>query len=162
MTRTQLTRPLLFAAALFTLGNGYVHLDQWLNGYRNIPSAVPGSWVVRIGFPVAAISALALAGVLIAAATKLPKLLIPALLSTLGFQIGSLGVLIATRVGSVFGWSEPSWTPGANQARAVEIGGIVMIVLTGLLFAMVRGAATARTPRIVALPAIEPAEALAA
>lgn len=122
-------RPLVLAAATYTLLGGYVHLNEWLNGYRNIPASVPGSWVVRIGFPLNTAASVLLAAVLILAALRLPKLVVPTLAANVGFQLSSLGILIATRVGSVFGWAEPSWTPGANRARAVEIGAVLLSAL---------------------------------
>ena len=134
MNRTSRTLPLFFSAAMYSLFGGYVHLREWLNGYRLIPSRVPGSWVVRDGFILNAAVSVVLVGALVLAATKLPKLTVPALLGNAAFQVGSLGILIATRVGSVFGWAEPVWTQGADQARAAEIGALVMLGLTGLLY----------------------------
>lgn len=135
MRAAKLSLPLFLSAALYSLMGGYVHLTEWLDIYRNIPSSVPGAFVVKVGFPLQAATAFALALVIVVAATKVPKLIGPALVANLLFQISSLGVLIATRVGSVLGWAEPQWTPGANQARAAELGAIVM---TGLSLAVYR------------------------
>lgn len=128
MHAAKFTRPLFFSVALYTLMGGYVHLTEWLDGYRAIPSSVPGAFVVKLGFPLQAATSVVLALVLVLAATKLPKLIVPALAGNLAFQLSSLGILIATRVGSVFGWAEPRWTAGADQARAAELGAIVVTV----------------------------------
>lgn len=130
MRRSSVTRPALFFAAAYTLLGGAVHLDQWLNGYRRIPSAVPGAWVVRLGFPMQALTSGVLALALVVVALRLPRLAVPAIAASVGFQLSTLGLIIATRMGSVFGWSEPVWTPGANLARAAAIGALVMLGLS--------------------------------
>lgn len=133
MARSALNRPMLVAAAAFTAAGGYVHLTEWLDTYRDIPSEAPGSWLVRIGFPVnAALSAVA-AVALVLAATKLPKLLLPAVVGTFLFQAGSLGFLIGSRTGTVLGWTEPIWTPGAEQSRALEIAAMAALVVAAAL-----------------------------
>lgn len=146
-------RPLVLAATLYTLLGGYVHIHEWLKGYRNIPASVPGSWLVRLGFPLNAAASVLLAGALVLVAWRLPKFVVPALLANIGFHVSSLAVLIGTRVGSVFGWAEPSWTPGANQARAVEIGALL---LSGLAVVVTRQHAVHRlapvSTRAAALP----------
>ena len=49
------------------------------------------------------------------------------------FQAGSIAALVISREGSLFGWMEPTYTPGAEQALAVEIGAAVCLVaLAGL------------------------------
>src|SRR4051812_41373092 len=47
----RVTTPLILIAALFVLAGGYVHLREWQDTYRSLPSIVPGRDVVRIGFP---------------------------------------------------------------------------------------------------------------
>ncbi len=133
MTRTTILRPMLLAAAVFSAAGGYIHLREWLDTYRGLPASVPGGWVVRIGFVVNAGASFVLAAALLLVAVKFSRLLIPTLLASIGFQAGSLGVLIASRTSSVFGWSEPVWTLGANQIRAVEIGALLALAVTGAL-----------------------------
>ena len=125
-------KPMLVVAAMYTAASGYVHAQQWLTGYRHIPSSVPGSWVVRDGFVVAALSAGLIALVLFAA-VRVQRLVAPALVGSAAFHIGSLAALILTRTGSLFGWSEPTWTLGANQARATEIGALVAVGLVAAI-----------------------------
>jgi hypothetical protein len=133
MTRTTRTRPMLLAAAAFTAAGGYVHLREWSETYRDVPSAAPGSWLVRIGFPLnAGVSALA-AVALVLAATRLPRLAVPAIVGTFLVQAGSLAFLIGSRTGTVLGWTEPVWTPGAEQIRALEIAAMVALVVAAAL-----------------------------
>ena len=121
------------ASAVFVAAGGYIHLDQWLDGYRDVPASAPGSALVRIGFPVnAAVSALLAIGLLLGA-TIVPRLVQPLVLASIGFQAASLGFLIGSRVGSVLGWTEPTWTVAAEQTRAVEIGALVALTATLLL-----------------------------
>ena len=142
---------MLLAAAAFSTAGGYIHLREWLDSYRGVPASSPGGWVVRIGFPVNAAASLLLAIALLLVATGLPRLVVPALVASIGFQAGSLGVLIATRTGSVFGWSEPVWTHGADQTRAVEIGALLALAAAGALFT------ATRTSRPVPVPVPVPA-----
>jgi hypothetical protein len=136
--RTRATAPLLIAAAVFTAAGGYLHLREWLDSYREVPASAPGSFVVRIGFPVNAGLSLVLAAALIwcaiRAARRTPLVVAGALL----FQAASLITLILTRTGSVFGWSEPIWTSGANQIRAVEIGALVAMSAAVAVMALAR------------------------
>ena len=153
MTRSTILRPMLLAAAVFTAAGGYIHLREWLNTYRHLPASAPGAWVVRLGFPVNAAASLVLAVALVLAATKLPRLGVAAFMATVGFQASSLGVLIATRTGSVFGWTEPIWTPGANQSRAVEIGALFTLGVLGALFVATRPTAMAPASHLSPAPA---------
>jgi hypothetical protein len=49
------------------------------------------------------------------------------LTTAIALNVSSLGMVIATRTGSVFGWTEPVWTAGAEQVRAVAIGALVCV-----------------------------------
>lgn len=128
MFRRTVSAPILGFAALYTLAGGYVHLDQWWNGYRAIPASVPGSWVVRVGFPANAAAA-ALVAIALVVALRRRSLAVPALLAAMGLSGATLALLVATRLGTVFGWSEPAWTPGAEQARAVAVGALLVTAL---------------------------------
>ena len=124
----RLTRPMLFASAGYVLAGGYVHLREWLDVYRSVPASAPGSAIVRFGFPVNAAVSVVLAVVLVAAAVRLPRLVVPAVVATMAFQAVSLAFVIGSRIGTVFGWSEPVWTTAAAQTRAVEIGALLTLV----------------------------------
>lgn len=126
-------QPLVLAAALFTLAGGYLHLQEWLDGYRNVPADAPGAYVVRIGFPVSAGTALALAVALVATLWVGRRLSPYVMGAAAVFNAVSLGILIATRTGSVLGWTEPVWTPGADQIRAVEVGALLALAATALI-----------------------------
>ena len=125
--RLRPTSPLLLAAALYTLAGGWVHLREWLDVYRDVPATIPGAALVRIGFPLDAGLSLVLGAALVFCALRRSRLT-PAVAAATGFmQAGSLAVLIGTRVGTVFGWTEPAWTRGAEQSRAVETGALLML-----------------------------------
>ena len=129
MERNRLARPMLLAAAAFTAAGGYVHLTEWLDTYRDVPSAAPGSWLVRIGFPVNAGVSLVAAVALVVAATRRPKLAAPAIVATFLCQAASLAFLIGSRTGSVLGWTEPIWTEGAERSRALEIAAMAALLV---------------------------------
>ena len=128
MRSRPVSRLVLVLVALYTVAGGYVHLQQWLDGYRHIPGSVAGSWVVRIGFPVNAAAAVLIGALLVVVAVRQVGTKL-ALAAAIGLNVSTLAILVATRVGSVFGWMEPVWTPGANQARAVAIGAVVLAVI---------------------------------
>lgn len=119
--------PLLTIAAAFVAAGGVIHLREWLDVYRYVPASIPGAVVVRAGFPInAAVSMLLAAGligvvVLSGPATRL------VVWAAVAFEAGSLGTLIASRTGSVFGWMEPGWSAAASQTRAVEIGALLTL-----------------------------------
>ena len=141
---TRLTRPLIVVAAALVAAGGYIHLREWLDTYRNVPSAAPGSFVVKIGFPVNAATSLVVAGALLAAAWRFQRYLTVIVAGAVAFQAASLAALIQSRTGSVFGWKEPVWTDGANQARAVEIAALLALVGVIGLRSRVRRPAPAR------------------
>lgn len=106
---------------------GFVHARDWLDIYRQVPSDLAGAAVVRVGFPInVATSALLVLALVACAATRSRFTSIVAA-AGLVFQGGALATLIKSRTGSVFGWSEPAWTLGADQSRAVEIGALIAL-----------------------------------
>lgn len=131
--RHRLVTPLVIATALFVTAGGFIHLREWLNTYRDLPAAVPGSEVVTIGFPVNAAISLVLVVALGAAVHWRPEWLRFVVGAVALFQAGSLAALVISRNGSLFAWSEPVWTAAAEQTLAVEIGALVSI---GALLAM--------------------------
>lgn len=123
----KLVAPLVALAGLFVAAGGFIHLTEWLETYRDVPSSVPGSEVVTIGFPVnVATSVVAVAALVVALLwrTGWLRLVVAAVAS---FQAASLAVLVQTRNGSFLGWTEPTWTPAAEQTLAVEIGALVAL-----------------------------------
>lgn len=120
--------PIAALGAAFVLAGGYVHLREWLETYRDVPSGTPGAFVVTLGFPVNAALSAVLAIAIAASIIRFRRALLPVLVLSLGFQLGALALVILTRTGSVFGWAEPTWTAGANDARATAIGAIASIV----------------------------------
>lgn len=114
-------------AGLFVLGSGAIHLREWLEIYRDVPSQVEGAFVVTVGFPLHAATALLGVVALAAAVIWRASLIRPFAVALLAFEAASIAVLVQTRSGSVFGWTEPTWTPAAEQTLAIEIGAVVAI-----------------------------------
>jgi len=127
------TTPLVLVSAAFVAAGGYIHLREWLDTYRDVPSEAPGAFVVRVGFPLNAASSLLLAAALVATLFAARRLQPVVIASAFLFQAASLAVLIRTRTGTVLGWTEPSWTAGASQTRAVEIAALVCLGAAALL-----------------------------
>ena len=87
---TRAVRPLLFASALYVVAGGVVHLMQWTDGYRRIPSEVAGSWLVRDGFPLNALVSFLGAAALVWMLVRPTARLVPIVAANLTLQIGSL------------------------------------------------------------------------
>ncbi len=139
------TAPLLVVAASFVAAGGYVHLREWLDTYRHVPAGAAGSVVVRVGFPLNAALSLVLAAALVYNACRRSRFTPHVIVAAVAFQAASLGVLIATRTGTFLGWSEPSWTLGADQTRAVQIGALVSLAAAAGLLGTLRLAAARAT-----------------
>lgn len=140
--RDRAAAAVLLSAAVLILAGGYVHLREWLETYRDVPASVPGAAVVRVGFPVNAVVSLAIAVSLVATMLRLARYTTTIVLAAITFQAASLATLILSRTGSVFGWREPVWTHGANQARAVEIGALIALAAALAIIRVQRRAAT--------------------
>lgn len=125
--------PLLFAAAIFTAAGGYVHAREWERIYRHVPTAIPGSALVRVGFPINALTSLVFAVALAVVAVRLHRYAGAVILAASAFQVGSLAVLILSRTGGVLGWMETGWSTGADQTRAAEIGALVSLLAAAAL-----------------------------
>ncbi len=121
------TTPLVVAAAAFVAAGGFIHLREWLDGYRDVPASAPGAAVVRIGFPINAGLSLVIAIALIVTMFALRRFAPLVVGAAVVFEAGSLAALILTRTGSLAGWMEPVWTTGANETRAVEIGAMAAL-----------------------------------
>ncbi|MGI8810713.1 MAG: hypothetical protein ACR2KK_23275 [Acidimicrobiales bacterium] len=96
---------------------------------------------MKVGFPITAAISAVLAIVLIVMALRRQewnRTTAVVLGITAIFQVASLAVLILSRTDSVFGWSEPAWTRGADQIRAVEVGALICLAQVAGLRAMVR------------------------
>ncbi len=119
-----LSAPLLIAAAAYTAGGGYVHLREWLTFYRKLPASLPGSAVVRVGFPVSAVVSAAVVVMLLVGAVRGGRLLPFVLGGAFLFEAGSLAALVVSRTGTLFGWSELTWSGGASQALLAEVAAL--------------------------------------
>jgi hypothetical protein len=130
--------PLLLLSAVFVAAGGFVHLREWLDTYRHVPTSLPGAEVVRIGFVInAAVSAVLVLALVDAvfASRRVAALFVAA---TVLFEAASLATLIQTRRGSVLGWMETGWSRGATQSRAVEIGALVALSAAAALLTFAR------------------------
>jgi hypothetical protein len=130
---------MLLLAAAFVAAGGAVHLREWLDIYRHVPASLPGAAVVRIGFPLNALGSLLFAGALVAAVFTTRRIALAIGAANVGFQAASLGALISSRTGTVFGWMETGWSRGASQTRAVEIGALVVLGAAMALLAATSG-----------------------
>ena len=119
--------PLLVAAAAYTAGGAYVHLREWLALYRDLPASIPGAAGVRVGFPLHAGMAGGLAVLLLCCALRGGRLVRYAVGGTLAFQFGAVAALVVSRTGSLFGWSEATWTGGATEALLAALGAIASL-----------------------------------
>lgn len=124
----RLTTPAAVLSAMFIAAGGIIHLREWFEVYRHVPASTPGAAVVRVGFPVNAAASILLVIALVLVVRRASRLTHATIVIALAFQVASLATLFATRMGSVFGWSEPTWTPGAEQTRAVEAAAIVALL----------------------------------
>ena len=124
---------MLAVAAMFVVAGGFVHLREWVEIYRDVPAQVPGSLVVRLGFPLNAAASVVIAAALAVCAARRMRFAPQVVAAAVLFQAASLAALIATRSGSLLGWSETGWTLGASQTRAVEIGALVALAAVALL-----------------------------
>ena len=132
------TGTMLFASAAYVVAGGYIHVSEWLDQYRFVPTSAPGGALVRIGFPLNAALSVVLAIALVAAAVRLPRLVVPAVVGTMAFQAASLAFVVGSRIGTVLGWSEPVWTTAAEQTRAVEIGALLTLAAAVVVHRSVR------------------------
>lgn len=120
--------PLLLAAAAFVAAGGYVHAREWFETYRDVPSSVPGSEVVTVGFPVNVAISVVVVLALVVSALWRPAWARLVAVAALAFQIGSVAALVISHEASLFGWTQPIYTPGAQQSLAVEIGAVVCLL----------------------------------
>jgi hypothetical protein len=112
----------LLGAALVVAG-GVLHLQMWLDHYRHVPSTVPGSGVVRWGFPIDAAGSAIIAIAVIVAAGRQPWVLAFAAVS----QAAAATVLVASRHASVFGWTEHGWANDAKEAIMLEAAALATL-----------------------------------
>ena len=123
----------LLLSSMFIAAGGFIHLREWRDLYRHVPASSPGADVVRLGFPISFAASLALVVALVVVVRRRSRFAQPVVIAAITFQAASLATLIATRVGTVLGWTEPSWTPGAEQSRAVEIAAIAALLALAAL-----------------------------
>jgi hypothetical protein len=102
---------------------GWIHLQLWLDGYREVP-------VVGMLFLLNAIGAVALATALLVAPARL--LSVAAMVTAL-FTAGTLAGLILSLTVGLFGVHESLQTPLVPATLIVELTGVLVLVITVLL-----------------------------
>ncbi|HEX8934834.1 MAG TPA: hypothetical protein VF788_11715 [Pseudonocardiaceae bacterium] len=102
---------------------GWIHLQLWLDGYREIP-------VVGILFLLNAIGAVALAAALLVAPGRL---LSAAAMVTALFTAGTLAGLVLSLTVGLFGVHESLHTPLVPATLSVESTGVLVLVVTVIL-----------------------------
>lgn len=102
---------------------GWIHLQLWLDGYREIP-------VVGILFLLNAIGAVALAAALLVAPGRL---LSAAAMVTALFTAGTLAGLVLSLTVGLFGVHESLQTPLVPATLTVESTGVLVLVATAIL-----------------------------
>ncbi len=117
-------------AAVLVLAGGAIHLQLWLNEYRDVPSDVEGAVVVNPGFLVSAVVSLVLA--LAVLFVRRPIVWLLALL----FELASIVALALSRQASLLGWTEDGWDGDAKRTIAVEIlAALALVVLLAVDYA---------------------------
>ncbi len=115
------------AAALVLIG-GVLHLNIWRTDYSgsHLPGSVPGSFVVKVGFPVNAAASLVLAIALIV----LGERLLVAVAGVL-FEAASMVTLVLSRGVGIFGWKEQGWgnKPTSVLVLVVEVAATVSLLV---------------------------------
>jgi len=113
--------------ALLVLAGGLWHLRLRFDTYQDLPSSIPGAWVVTYGFPAQA--ALSCVVVILLLLVRRPIVWAVAVL----VELGSVLALVLSRQVSIFGWKEPDWSGDAKIVALVELAAV--LVLAGLLAA---------------------------
>jgi hypothetical protein len=107
---------------------GWIHLQLWVDGYREVP-------VVGTLFLLNAIGAVLLAVALLAVPVRLLSV---AAAATAVFTAGTLAALIISLTVSLFGVRESLQTPLAPATLIIESTGALILVLTAIIGARSR------------------------
>jgi hypothetical protein len=102
---------------------GWIHLQLWVDGYREVP-------VVGTLFLLNAIGAVLLAVALLAVPVRLLSV---AAAVTAVFTAGTLAALIISLTAGLFGVRESLQTPLVPTTLIVESTGVLVLVLTAIL-----------------------------
>ncbi len=119
-------------AAVAVLAGGLLHLRDWNDEKKDLPSQIPGVWVVQEGFLLNVAASLVLAALLVATAfgalRAVRRFVIPA---ALGLQLVSIAALVLSRGSGIFGWQEKGagYQDRAGQVLGVEIVAVVLLVV---------------------------------
>lgn len=142
--RTVVGTGLWVASAVFVLAGGVLHLLIWNETYKDLPSAVPGRWVVQTGFPINAAASVIVAAALVAVAFGALRTIRPYVVpAALALAVASLAALIQSRRGEFFNWSENGWDTDAKRVLVVEIIAVVLLIAAAVAPALLNRRQTA-------------------
>jgi len=119
-------------AAVAVAAGGVLHLQDWNDEKKDLPSQIPGVWVVQEGFLLNVAASLLLAVLLVATAfgalRAVHRLVIAA---ALGLELASIAALVLSRGSGIFGWQEKGagYKDRAGQVLTVEIVAVVLLVV---------------------------------
>ncbi len=111
---------------------GWIHLQLWVDGFRDIPVIGPLFLVNVIGAAVLAVVLLVVPARLLSAAAVV----------TAAFTAGTLACLILSLTVGFFGGQESLQTPLVPATLIVELAGVLVLVLVAIL-----GPRSSRRPR---------------
>ena len=118
-------------AAVAVAAGGLLHLQIWSSDYQDLPSEVPGAWVVKQGFPAnVAASALIALALLLTAFGVLTVVRTWSALAALAVEVGSIGALVLSRGPGFFGWTEKGYDGDAKKVLIVEVIAVLLAVAT--------------------------------
>ncbi len=116
-----------YLACLAVLAAGLLHLQIWNSTYRlssDLPSSIPGAWVVKVGFPAHAAVSVILVVLLLFVRRQI--LWIGAVL----VELGSIGALVVSHQWSLFGWQDHLWDTKSKEVVVVEVIAVIALALT--------------------------------
>lgn len=120
-------------AGVYIAAGGVIHLIEWLQVYRDVPSRVPGAFVVKQGMPLNFALSILGVGALAVAVVRFPRAVIPAAAANIAFQLTTAGALLATRYVGLLGWEESTFTAAAQQSLTVEAAAIAALAAVVVL-----------------------------
>ncbi len=118
-----------------TIAMGWIHLQLWVDGFRDVP-------VIGTLFLLNALGAVVLAGALLIVPARL---LSAAALVTAVFTAGTLAGLILSLTVGLFGVQETLQVPFVPATLIVESAGVLVLVLTAILAASTYGGSRSRS-----------------
>jgi hypothetical protein len=140
---------LLWTAAAAVLVSGWVHLYLYFRGgYRGIAPESLGGLTISRSFALNALAAVVIAE-LLAVATRIERLVVPATVAGALFAVGTLAAYTASRTTGLLGFEESLTTTEAVVALVAETTALLCCLVI-LADAVGRRVASARVPSPIA------------